>query len=75
MWMNFPALYTNMLCFVNAFVTGHKILSSSILSDIKIRGEAEYLYRSDKTRTANVLKTIDLEDVSKTIDLVSSLLH
>jgi hypothetical protein len=28
-------------------------MSSSVLSDIKIRGEAEYL-RSDKTRTANV---------------------
>jgi hypothetical protein len=24
MWMNFPALYANMLCFVNALVTGHK---------------------------------------------------
>ena len=24
MWMNFPALYTNMLCFVNALVTDHK---------------------------------------------------
>jgi hypothetical protein len=42
-------------------------MSSSVLSDIKIRGEAEYLNRSDKTRTANVLIA------SKTIDLVSSL--
>jgi hypothetical protein len=25
-------------------------MSSSVLSDIKIRGEAEYLYRSDKIR-------------------------
>jgi hypothetical protein len=30
-------------------------MSSSVLSDIKIQGEAEYLYRSDKTRTANDL--------------------
>ena len=30
-------------------------MSSSVLSDIKIRGEAKCLFRSDKTRTANVL--------------------
>ena len=33
-------------------------MSSSVLSDIKIRGEAKVFWSSDKTRTANVLNCL-----------------
>jgi hypothetical protein len=33
MWMNFPALYANMLCFVNALVTGHVLKNSLIIHE------------------------------------------
>ena len=40
-------------------------MSSSVLSDIKIRGEAASIFRSDKTRTANVLNCFKNDRSSK----------
>jgi hypothetical protein len=37
MWMNFPALYTTMLCFVNALVTGHKTCTVVIMYCVLIQ--------------------------------------
>jgi hypothetical protein len=42
-------------------------MSSSILSDIKIRGEAASIFRSDKKRTTNVLNCFKNDRSSKFI--------
>ena len=41
--------------------------AASVLPDIQIRGEAKYIFRSDKTRTSNVLNCFKNDRFSKFI--------